>query len=376
MRVHWLAAQEGVLRMLHATAKRRILDWLALGGLLLLLAGCEIGYLARQGYYQVRLLAQRRPVEEVLADPSVEASIKEKIWLVQRVRTFGESQLGLRPSKSYQSYIEVQGKAVAYMVSASLKDRLEPYLWSFPLVGRFPYKGFFHLDDAREEAEELRSNGYDIHLSTATAFSALGWFSDPLYSPMLGMDELDLIYTILHEMVHASAFFPNHVDFNEQLATFVGWRGTLAFLEAERGAGSSEAQLARRAIQDERLISQFLSWAHETLSSLYALPLSPGEKMSRREEIFREIRGRAAALVPQLATRRFSGLEAFSWNNASLLALWRYRYDVGPLDALSERTAGDLKALVNLVHSWRDRDLDPARALGEVTAPRPGRGAP
>ena len=353
--------------MLHAWAKGRLLDRLALGTILLTLTGCEIGYLARQGYYQARLLAQRRPVEEVLADPAVDAGIKERIRLVQRVRAFGESELDLGSSKSYTSYVEVEAKAVAYVVSASPKDRLEPYLWRFPLVGRFPYKGFFVLEDAREEEEELRNSGYDTHLSAASAFSALGWFSDPLYSPMLRMDEMDLIYTILHEMVHTTAFFPDHVDFNEQLATFVGWQGTMAFLKSERGGNSPGAELAWQAIQDERRVSQFLALAHDRLSTWYALPLSPEEKVSRREEHFQEIRAEAAALLPRLATRRFSGLEAFPWNNASLLALYRYRYDVGALEALSERMAGDLKALVTLVQSWRERGLDPAETLGGIS---------
>lgn len=327
------------------------------------LMGCQLGYIVRQGVHQFRLLAQTRPVEEVLADPTVPSHIKDKIRLVQEVRAFGESHLGLSPSGAYRSYIEIQGDVVAYVVSASAKDRLEPYLWRFPLVGRFPYKGFFRLQEARAQRQDLDGKGYDTHLSGVAAFSALRWFSDPLYSSMLRMDEIDLVYTILHEMVHSTVFFPNHVDFNEQLATFVGWRGTVAFMETVHGSSSPMAHHAEDAIHDERLMGAFLTWAHGRLDAFYALPLSPEEKLARRQAVFEEIRAKLVQRLEALKTKRFSALEHLAWNNASLLALWRYRYDTGPLEALYAKVGNDLQTLMSTMRHWRELGLDPRTAL-------------
>ena len=326
-------------------------------------AGCELGYVVRQGLHQVRLLAQRRPVGEVLADPSVDAGVKDRIRLVQEVRAFGENHLGLRTSHAYETFIEIQGDAVAYVVSACPKDRLEPYLWRFPIVGQFPYKGFFRREEAEEEKTALQEEGLDAHLSAASAYSALGWFSDPLYSSMLRMEETALAYTILHEMVHRTIFFRDQVDFNEQLATLVGWQGTVALMESVHGKDSKEARRVSYIIEDERRLGDFLRWAHERLADFYALPMDSSEKIGRREAVFGEIRAKALALLPEFRTDRYLGLAQMVWNNASLLAFWRYRYNTAELEALYERLGGDLRRLVEMVKSWREKGQDPRQTI-------------
>ncbi len=327
------------------------------------LFGCELGYALRQGWHQARLLARERPVQEVLEDPSVHGFIKDGIRLVQDVREFGQSHLGLSPSTSYGSFVDVQGDVVAFAVSASKKDCLEPYLWRFPLLGVFPYKGFFHRRDALEEERNLRGLGYDTHLSGVVAFSALGWFPDPLYSSMLRMQWVDLVYTVLHEMVHGTVFFKDRVDFNERLATFFGWKGTLLFTEQKYGRDSPEAKEVVEIIEDERRLAEFLQRARGRLMAFYALPLASDAKVRGREGLFREIQEEARRLLSGMRTRRFLDLDKMDWNNASLMALWRYRYDLGDLDSAYLRAGGDLKALLAKVKGWMESGIDPEDAL-------------
>jgi predicted aminopeptidase len=330
------------------------------------LMGCQLGYVLRQGRQQLRLLARRKPVEEALKDPTLTSDLKEGIRLVQQVRAFGEDRLGLIPSGAYRSFIKIEGDVVAYVISASPKDRLEPYLWCFPVVGSFPYKGFFRLDEAQAEKQDLEEMGYDTYLCGAAAFSSLGWFSDPLYSSMLRMDPLDLIYTVLHEMVHATVFFPDHVDFNEQLATLVGWRATVTFTETVYGSASPRAHRARDAMEDEIRMGKFLTWAYDRLAAFYASPLSVDERLRQRERVFEEIRARLEKELQSLSTARFSALKGVVWNNASLLALWRYRYDTGLLESLYEQLGRDLRALMTTVKRWRKLELDPQAALNKM----------
>jgi len=327
------------------------------------LAGCEFRYAVQQGWHQARLLSQKRPVQEVLDDPSVDRSIKEGILLVQEVREFGESRLGLSASRNYRSFIEIQGDVVAFVVSASRKDRLEPFMWRFPILGLFPYKGFFDRHEAEKEEGILEKKGYDTHISGAVAFSALGWFTDPLYSSMLRMRKVDLIYTVLHEMVHGTAFFKDHVDFNERLATFVGWKGTVLFAQHKYGRDSREAREAVDAVEDEKRVARFLEWAKGRLTSFYALPLSTEAKLREREEIFGEIREEARRLLPELRTRRFAALDEMTWNNASFMALWRYRYDVGDLDSACARSMCDLQALMAKAKEWMELGIDPEEGV-------------
>jgi predicted aminopeptidase len=53
----------------------------------------------------------------------------------------------------------------------------------------------------------------------------LGWFTDPILSKMLMRSEGDLANLIIHEMSHATIFVKDSIEFNENLATFIGDRG-------------------------------------------------------------------------------------------------------------------------------------------------------
>jgi predicted aminopeptidase len=264
----------------------------------------------------------------------------------------------------------MDGDFVAYLVSASPKDELVAYQWRFPLVGSFPYKGFFQWEDANEEILALKESGYDTHLSGAVAFSALGWFSDPLYSSMLRTNEMDLIYTILHEMVHGTVFFPDHVDFNEQLATFVGWHGTIAFMEKVHGEDSSQARMARLVVEDEKRLGEFLHWAHDKLTRYYARPMTFEEKVAGRSEVFNEIQAEFQRRFKALENPRISVLDDMVWNNASLLMFWRYRYDAGDLEALYLHLKNDLNAMMALMVTWRKSGQDPQVAIKQILADR------
>jgi predicted aminopeptidase len=312
-------------------------------------------------------------VEEVLADPEIKDDIKDRIRLVQRVRAFGENHMGLRPSRGYGTFIEIQGDAVAYVVSACPKERLAPFLWRFPIVGEFPYKGFFRRAEAEMEKAEMEAKGYDAHLSAASAFSALGWFSDPLYSSMLRMEPIDLIYTIFHEMVHGTVFFPDQVDFNEQVATLIGWEGVLAFTSSEHGKDSPESKRVRDAIEDEKQVARFLSWAYDRLVDYYSRPIAVSQKIAGRDGVFEEIRNGAISLLPELRTPRYGRLPAISWNNATLMAFWRYRYDTGPLGSLYEREGRDLQYLIQILKKWLETGWNPKELLekGSPALPPP-----
>jgi predicted aminopeptidase len=54
---------------------------------------------------------------------------------------------------------------------------------------------------------------------------------------MLERGEGDLANLIIHEMVHATIFVKDSIDFNENLATFIGDRGAEQFLIATHGKG-------------------------------------------------------------------------------------------------------------------------------------------
>ena len=291
--------------------------------------------------------------------------IKTTDTLVQEVRRFGVEELGLRPSKAYRSYIEIDGNVVAYVASASRKDRLEPFYWTFPVVGRFNYKGFFHRKDAEAQLEKLKPRDtiriWEAHRLTAPW---AGFRTALFFHAADGRDRSGLHHFARN--VHGTVYFPDETDFNEQLATLAGWEGALAFWTSERGPDSPEAKRTEKAIETEKWMAAFLSQAHDLLSAYYDSPLTRSEKIEGRGRIFAEIEERLGAVCPFLTPQRCASLQSMTWNNASVLALWRYRYDTGRLEELYERLGRNPKALIETTGGWLDRGIAPVAALHEV----------
>jgi len=97
---------------------------------------------------------------------------------------------------------------------------LESITWWFPIVGRVPYLGYFSKADRDSKASELRTEGYDVYETGVGAYSSLGWFDDPIYSPMLRRSEADFAHLIFHELTHRTLWIRGSVEFNENLAEY------------------------------------------------------------------------------------------------------------------------------------------------------------
>ena len=109
---------------------------------------------------------------------------------------------------------------------------MRAYEWSFPFLGRVPYKGFFDRGAAIEEDSLLRLKGYDTGIGNIRGWSTLGWFKDPILSGMLENSEGALANLIIHELWHGTLYVKDSADFNENLASFAGEQGALLFLQS------------------------------------------------------------------------------------------------------------------------------------------------
>ncbi len=193
------------------------------------LLGCQLTYLAKNAYYQSKILLQRESVEKSLKNPDLNPETKRKLNLISEVREFADRVLGLNVAKNYLTYVNLDREYVTWIVQATPEYEIQAYLWWFPIVGSVPYKGFFTLDGAEEEAKRFNEKEFDVHVRGVTAYSTLGWFSDPILSTMMTYNDEDLVNLIIHESVHTSVFFKSFAEFNEQLATFLGDKGTELF---------------------------------------------------------------------------------------------------------------------------------------------------
>ena len=323
--------------------------WVAVHSLAcgLLLSGCGAAYIWHVTIGQAKLLTRQQPVQTVLQDPQLPAQEGQKIRLILDVKTFAVEHLGLRPSRNYTTFVRVDGPYVSYNLSAATKDALQPYIWRFPIIGRLPYKGFFNKEYALREEQQLVEQGYDTYVRGIRAFSTLGYFKDPILSCMLTYDDFSLINTIIHELLHQTVWIKRNVSFNESLASFVGDKGTLAYLTWRYGSGSQEVQSYQDFLDDSKVFEAYVQALIERVESLYREAISREEKLQRREQLFTEAKTAYPDLFPQMKTaayRRF--FERRPLNNAVLLSLHRYNRDMTFFEHTLAAHGGDLRQMI------------------------------
>jgi len=224
-----------------------------------LFSGC---YTLTQGITMLGYLSRAVPLEQLDDDTFVS--------LVMDIRSFASEYLGLAESKNYTKYVELDRSFLASVVSASAKDSFTRYEWNYPVVGRMPYKGFFDLKGAQKERDRLERKDLDVWIRSVDAFSTLGWFNDPLYSYMRNYSPDRLAELIIHEQVHATVFFRGQVQFNEELAQFIGSEGARLYMEMRYGLNSDEYRKMLVSEIDSRSYIAFLQELIEELDVLYA----------------------------------------------------------------------------------------------------------
>lgn len=250
-----------------------------------------ISYGVSQAKGQLNIVWNARPVEEFIADPLFPDSLKQKLLLIDEVRAFAIDSLGLKDTKNYQTLYDQKGREVMWVVTASERFRLEPYRWKFPVLGAVPYKGFFNEQSAVNLANTLSGEGWDVNVRNPGGWSTLGWFTDPILSKMLEKDEGDLASLIIHEMVHATIFVKDSVNFNENLASFIGDRGAEAFLIARFGTDSKPYKTFVNDDHDYTLFVDHVLKGTRFLDSLYAVIAARpfAEKIRLKEAMIRRI---------------------------------------------------------------------------------------
>jgi predicted aminopeptidase len=243
-------------------------------------------YGINQGIGQTKIVWNARPIKEVLDDPQFPDSLKKKLILIDEVRKFAIDSLGLRDTEVYKTLYDQKGEELMWVVTACEPFQLQPKMWKFPVVGSVPYKGYFDKDKARKERDELEKEGWDVSVRNPGGWSTLGWFEDPILSEMLKRSEGDLASLIIHEMVHSTFWVKDSVDFNENLASFIGDTAAYDFLAYKYGKESKPYTTYLYEDQDYRKFSKYILKASKQLDSLYqSMPANePVENKKKKKE--------------------------------------------------------------------------------------------
>ena len=313
-----------------------------------LLWGCSPGYLLHLGKGELGILLGMQRVDKLLRDGGLTPAEEAKVRLILEAKAFGEKTLGLAASRNYTYFYRVAGSSAAYNLTVSPRLRLEARQWCFPIAGCLPYKGYFSREKALQEEARLAARDWDTYLRPVAAFSTLGWFIDPIFSTLLGYDDATLVEIVLHEMVHRTVFVKNQGAFNEGAATFIGEKGTEAFLAAR--SPDSRTPESRERLEgkwrEERAFAVRMEALAERLRTLYASDLDDALKLRTRQEWFEEEKG---ALEDSLGPDRkpaYAGVLRQPWNNAFLVSYLTYHQDFSLWEKVCDRFQGNLGAMV------------------------------
>ncbi len=309
--------------------------------------GC---YLSRAAYEEARILAKRQPIQQLVARDATDPVLRAKLALVLQARQFAIDSLRLKAGESFTAYSQLDRDTLVLVVNAAYRDRLERKTWWFPVVGRFPYKGFFDFKEAQATAATLRGEGFDVTVGPSAAFSTLGWFNDPLVSTTVKTDSVTLANTIFHELLHNTFFAKGSVSFNESFASFVGGRAAEHFFRAR---GDSALLLrAQDDWTDDLLLGAFWArTAHEIDSVFTALPDSARDaRIAARDTVYARARVRLVdSIGPQLRTYPAGWVQKVPLNNAVLMARRVYADRLDRFDSVYVANGRDLPKAIQAV---------------------------
>ncbi len=305
-------------------------------------SGCtSLSYYAQSLNGHLNVMASRRNVDRLIDDPSTPDALRARMVSARLIRQFASDELGLPDNASYRSYADVGHEAVTWAVFAAPEFSLTPRTWCFPVFGCVPYRGYFSRTSAIETASGLQKQGFEVYVTGVTAYSTLGWSSDPLVSTMFTQDDTYLAGLVFHELAHQRVYVPDDSAFNEAFAVAVETSGIRKWL---RSAGDF-AGLRRYEAERQRRIEflALVSRARDELALIYAGSGTAEKKRAAKAATIERLRSRYRALRDD----RWHGYRGYdAWfdapiNNARLAAISVYSDQAGAFLRLLDLCSGN-----------------------------------
>ncbi len=311
--------------------------------LLLLLSGCSsLEYYSQAVGGHVRVMLAARPIQEVIADPSVDPDLKKQLEEVRVVRDFASRELALPENDSYRSYADLKRPFVIWNVFATHEFSLETEKWCMLIVGCVSYRGFYAKEDAESLANNLRRQGFDTFVGGIPAYSTLGYFNDPVLNTFMKSGSTDVARVIFHELAHQLLYVEGDTVFNESFAVTVENEGLRRWLAHQSNPGL-DASVAQRNERREVFVA-LVERYRDKLRELYDSDLSEQAKRSAKTEIMAQMK-RTYLELPQAG----GGPAVYqAWferdlNNAKIASLGLYTQLVPVFESLLHAEGGDLR---------------------------------
>lgn len=286
--------------------------------------GC-IGYLIQAGSGQLEIIWNKKPISDLILDPKTPPETKKKLLLVQEVREFARSQIGLEVENTYTEISMLDRNVLAWNVTASKPLKLEPKLHYFPITGNIPYLGYFSKNAAIKKSMQLKKEGWETLISEVSGYSTLGWFDDPLISTQLNYSDWYLAELVLHESTHATIWFPGDVSFNESFANFTGKLAARQFFVKKLGKNSQFITRNKAYQLERKKLNQILRRTSHELKTLYASGYDDKTKLQKKNQIISALKKKLEYKSGQFKYLNLKKFGNTDFNNAYFLGFLRYK---------------------------------------------------
>lgn len=168
------------------------------------------------------LLSRARDNQEVLKDVRVSKKNRDKIKMIEEYKKYFYKFFEKKETGLYEKTTILKESAVAHLVISSPYNEVVAQKECFPILGCFPYIGFFKKKSALEYAEQKKKEGFIVWNRPVYAYSMLGYFDDVILSSFFAYEDYELAEMIFHELFHSIYFIKDEVELNENLANYFG----------------------------------------------------------------------------------------------------------------------------------------------------------
>lgn len=311
------------------------------------LVGCSPVDGARLGIEALKVRWHRVPLAKALSDEEIGADWRRNIETVVTLRRFAAS-LGLEPGDTFATFTRLDLDHPGYLLMASPRASLQPYAWWTPTLDTVPYKGFLELRLARDEAALLEHQGYDTYIRIASTFRSFGCLAPPLLDEHLRRAQVPLARLVLREIQRSAFALPGApaVPFNESFASFVGYRGAIAYFEA-RAPESASSRIAHVSWKAERRYGAYLTRLAAALRGAYRTAGNEPAALAAKARLFEAAKNDLHALSAHYESLGIPRLRVPRNNAAVLYDLYRTSgFDL--FEAVHARTH-DLRRTLDLI---------------------------
>ena len=333
----------------------KLISFLLLAFFAIGLTGCSTAkYYSHAVVGHLQLTTGLTPIRKVIKQDETNKELRRQLELVTELRDFAENKLSLDVGKAYSKYKHLDRLAAAWVVYAAPPFSTKLQTWKYPIVGEYQSKGFFKERMAKEYSANLQSQGFDVYVGEAIAYSTLGWFNDPLLSTFLDDTDEELAETLFHELTHRTYYLKGDTMFNESFATTFAQKSVQLWLK-EKGE-DKRLEKYRKKMKRRDEFRSLLQEIKNELSLIYKNTNNDSEDIlqKRKQDSIQSFKATCTALRKKWNSPK--SLE--SWideeiNNAKIAATSVYLLKVPYFNQLWDQANQDPNAYLEMVKALK-----------------------